>query len=400
MITGQEMLSTSISTRSGRVIPLRVIMPDNTPSNIKELARQQDRWEQVAVGYRTQYESGKLPREIASRAVFAADVLWQAANLIGQGEPGIWIAMSGDDVIGVIIHSHKPNGEIYINYAAIAPQFHVGVPNGDKPKGIGTSMLEAIRREAQSQNAPKLTLNARDEKALAFWQSHGFSNSRPGHLMQATPSQVYCYIADDPDCDDVVLAGEPESIPGAKSVGDMRYMTVKSKDLPVVGETTYKVMPGMLEHLGTKGATIMGRRDLPPIIDKRWASQGKDLPWVLAHEIGHQCIFDIAKAIGLRDTRPGDVELKVARWLVDQGIDFRHISFREPTLSLHASRIIDDIKMGRQVNNVLAGELVAEVVAYYVTTANEPYKYRLPAEVEHVIKAALEAPPYERSRTH
>jgi ribosomal protein S18 acetylase RimI-like enzyme len=368
-------------------------MPDNTVSNIKEIANQQDKWEKVATGYRTQYESGKLSREIASRAVFAADVLWQAGNMVSQGEPGVWLAISDSDIVGVIIHTHKPGGEIYINYAAIAPQFHSGSPNGDKPKGIGTTMLEAIRREAQEQSAPKLTLNARDEKALAFWQSHGFSDSLPGHLMKASPAQVYCYIADNPDADDVVLAGIGESIPG------FRAMTVKSKELPVIGETQFKVMPG-LERTGKIGATIMGRRDLPPVIDKRWYSRGKDLPWVLAHEIGHQCIYDIAKAIGPSALDKDDVETSVARWMVKKGVDYTKINFREPTLVLYAANLVTDLRVGRRIDHVLAGEFVAEVVAHYITTYDDPMAYHLPKEIEDVIKTALEMPPYQRGRTH
>ena len=392
MIIGQEMLSTSIATRSGKVIPLRIVMPDNTVDNIKELSRQQRKWEQVASDYRHRYEASELPRDVAFRATFASNVLWQAANMISQNEPGVWIALSNDDIVGVIIHSHRPGNKIYVDYVTIAPQFHPGAPDGDKPKGIGTSMLESIKQEAAQQNVSELVLHSLDEQAFRFWQSHGFSDSLPGHKLHATPSAVYCYIADDPDAGDDVDAGEPETIPGFRFPDEIRAMSLESKELPVVGETKFKVMPG-LNRTGKRGVTILGRRDLPPIIDKRDYKKGSDLPWILAHEIGHQCIFDLARAMNLRDDA---TEIDVARWLIDHGVDYHYISFREPTLALHANRLVDDIKAGRQVNHILAGEFVAEVVAHYITSYNDPRAYHFPADVESVVKDALETLPYER----
>lgn len=392
MITGQELLSTQISTSSGRVIPLRVVMPEHTISNAQEIARQQKQWSTIAQDYERRFHRGEIPWPVAYRARFAAEALWLAGSMVSARTPDAWVALSNSDIIGVMIHTHRDSREIHIDYVAIAPQFQPGSPNGDKPKGIGTAMVEALVQEANRENIPKLTLQALDAPAFKFWQSHGFRDSRPHQPMYAHPSQVYCYIADNPDAGDVALAGDLSKIPGA------RALAVKTKELPVAGPTEYKVMPG-LTRLGKRGIALMGRRDLPPIIDKRWAKQGKELPWILAHEIGHQVIYDL-ETVAKRH-RPdlftrGDTETNVARWMIQEGVDPRQIRFRDPTLAIYATDFANDLRAGRPVDHRIAGEFVAEVVAYYITTYQETGVYRLPSGIEDAIKQAIEMPPYER----
>ena len=174
----------------------------------------------------------------------------------------------------------------------------------------------------------------------------------------------------------------------------LRQLVTKKLDLPGVGPAPYQVLPG-LNRIGGGGASIVGDRQTPPIIDKKEYRKGKDLPWILAHEIGHAIAFDMVDFA--RQERPelfrsGDRETNLTVWMVKSGVDVERIPFKDVRVQDNGRRVATDIQANslRPGDRDICREIYAEAVAYYITTLDEPTGYKLPANVGAVIQKALD----------
>lgn len=219
---GEILEEVTLQTQAWRNIAARVIRPNDSPQTLSFMRQEADRWRMQANGYYQLYQQGQLPKAIYTRAYFAGEVLWSAASLLHKGRSQVLLVEQDGAILGVATYKYQ-DSRASISLQATEPVHQPTTPNGDKIRGIGTSLTRAMGREFLARGVQRVALVPLDDAAEAFWTGRHFHDGvQPPILHLDGPEEIKCLVTacsvdlpDMPDEGDLAAAGGWDEIWGS-----------------------------------------------------------------------------------------------------------------------------------------------------------------------------------------
>ena len=187
-MTGRVLRSLTLTSASGRSVPVRLLRPDYSAANQTELVRTWLRWRTQAKALEASHP------DAAIHAAFASEVAWLAALRLRAfaDEPReiliVAVGDVGDEVLGLNTAYWVPDEQAwYMAVGTTRPADQPGNPNPDQVRGIGSAVVGALVGEMNAIVCAPVTLKPLDEEAHRFWAARGFHDvSVPGGEMAMT----------------------------------------------------------------------------------------------------------------------------------------------------------------------------------------------------------------------
>lgn len=225
---GEVLGAVSLQTQGGRSIAAQVIRPHDSPQTLSFMRQEADRWRRQANDYYQLYREGRLSKTIYTRAYFAGEVLWVAAKLLAGGQANVLMVEQVGDaeigngtILGVATYKYH-DSRASISLQATEPVHQPTTPNGDKLRGIGTTLTRTMGREFLARGVQRVELVPLDEAAQEFWEGRHFHDTAGPILHMDGLGEIQCLVTacsedtpDMPDEGDLVAAGGWQAIWGS-----------------------------------------------------------------------------------------------------------------------------------------------------------------------------------------
>lgn len=174
-ITGQLILTRQLTTVGGQPFSVKAIKVDQTPENVARLTSVSEHWDEIAEGYRRQ----GIARKVPGHAQFAADTAWYGARCVipaSECDTLVLINTLGHNtqIEGIAVYTvEPPRGDIIL--FTVSPLHQPETPDHSHPKGLGSTLLDALKIDMQRRSVQTIELSPLDRYAEAWWRSKGFA---------------------------------------------------------------------------------------------------------------------------------------------------------------------------------------------------------------------------------
>jgi len=174
-VTGQVILVRSLTTTAGNTFPVKAIKVEQTSENVKRLTSTSELWDSIAQSYRRQ----GVPPKVPSHAQFAADALWYGARCaVPESECDTIVLTDGlyrqSLIQAVAVYTvDKTKGDIIL--FSVSPEYQPEVPDHDMPRGLGSTLLDAVKLDMQRRGVQTVEVSPLDRYAEAWWKKKGFA---------------------------------------------------------------------------------------------------------------------------------------------------------------------------------------------------------------------------------
>jgi hypothetical protein len=175
-VTGQVIFTRKLSTTADNPFPVKAIKVEQTVENVARLTSTSEIWASIAQGYRRQ----GVPSKVPSHAQFAADAAWYGARCaVPTSECDTIVLTDGlyrqSLIQAVAVYTvDKAKGDIIL--FTVSPEYQPEVPDHDMPKGVGSTLLDAVKMDMQSRGVLTVEVSPLDRYAEAWWKNKGFAS--------------------------------------------------------------------------------------------------------------------------------------------------------------------------------------------------------------------------------